>query len=219
MSPTNRNTLGLRGNTRLAGYAALAGVALAAPAVANAAIIYSGPVSIPIFDDSDGLYLNVVNGVFSGFPPAAGWDVNPYSAAPGTFTLWGPTTNTWFTTTGLIAGPYNLPFGTVISGAAAAFFRPGGATDVGPQFTLNSSNNYLGFRFLNESDGLIDFGWMQVQFGATVGARTIIGYAYDNVAGTAIAAGAIPEPSTMALFGVMAAGALGVREWRKRKAA
>ncbi len=29
----------------------------------------------------------------------------------------------------------------------------------------------------------------------------------------------VPEPSTFALLGVMAAGALGVREWRKRKAA
>ena len=32
-------------------------------------------------------------------------------------------------------------------------------------------------------------------------------------------AGAVPEPSTFALLGVMAAGAFGVREWRKRKAA
>lgn len=30
---------------------------------------------------------------------------------------------------------------------------------------------------------------------------------------------AVPEPSTAALLGVMAAGALGLREWRKRKAA
>ena len=29
----------------------------------------------------------------------------------------------------------------------------------------------------------------------------------------------IPEPSTTALLGVMAVGALGVRAWRKRKAA
>ncbi|HJX25616.1 MAG TPA: hypothetical protein VJ252_05630, partial [Chthoniobacterales bacterium] len=65
MSPTNRNTLGLRGNTRLAGYAALAGAALAAPAIpsADANIIWSGPVSINIPSTTSGIYLNVVTGV------------------------------------------------------------------------------------------------------------------------------------------------------------
>ena len=48
--------------------------------------------------------------------------------------------------------------------------------------------------------------------------RTIVEYAYDD-SGVGILAGQIPEPSTFALLGVMAAGALGVREWRKRKAA
>ena len=42
-------------------------------------------------------------------------------------------------------------------------------------------------------------------------------YAYED-SGAGIQAG-VPEPTTMALLGVMAAGALGVRAWRKRKAA
>ena len=222
MSPINQNILGLRVKNRLLGYATVAGAALAAPVVADASIVYSGPVNIVIPDDTDGLYFNVITGVGTGFPGLAGWDLNPYSATPGsTFTLWGPTANTWFNSNGVVTPPgYNLAFGTSISGAAAAFFRPGGTNDLEPEINLNSSNNYLGFRFVNEANGgLIHFGWIQVEFGATIADRAIIGFAYDNVADTAIGAGVVPEPSTMALFSVMAAGALGVRAWRKRKAA
>jgi hypothetical protein len=223
MSPINRNILGLRINNRLVGYATLAGAALAAPAIADASIVYSGPVSIVIPNTADGLYLNVVNGATGTTTGPAGWDINPYSSAPATpnFTLWGPTANTWFNSNGVINPPgYNLAFGTSISGAATAFFRPGGSLDVGPEIHLNSSNNYLGFRFVNEALGnQVQFGWVQIQFGATLADRTIIGYAYENT-GAAIGAGVfVPEPSTMALFSVMAAGALGVRAWRKRKAA
>jgi len=216
------NTLLNRVDTRLAACAACAVATGASMAVttADASIIYSGVVSIPVPNDIDGVYLNVVTGAFAGQPPPTGWDVNPYSAVAGQFNLWGASTQTWFSTSGLITGPYNLTFGTVIGGPASNFFRPGGGTDIGPQMNLNSSNNYLGFQFTNEANGnQIHFGWMQLQFGATAGDRTIIGYAYDDVAQTSIGAGVVPEPSTFALLGVMAAGALGVREWRKRKAA
>ena len=211
------NTLLNRVDTRLAACAVAAGASMAVT-TADASIIYSGVVSIPVPNDIDGVYLNVVTGAFGNTPPA-GYDVNPYSAVAGAFNLWGPTTNTWFSTSGLVTGPYNLTFGTPIGGAATNFFRPGGGTDVGPQMNLNSSNNYLGFQFTNENTGQTDFGWLQLQFGATAGDRTIIGYAYEDVGGTSIGAGVVPEPSTFALLGVMAAGALGVREWRKRKAA
>ena len=48
--------------------------------------------------------------------------------------------------------------------------------------------------------------------------RAIVEYAYENT-GAPILAGAIPEPSTLALLSVMGLGAVGVRAWRKRKAA
>ena len=106
--------------------------------------------------------------------------------------LWGPTTNTWFTTSGAIAGPYNLPVGTSVTGAATAFFRPGGSTDLASQLNLNSSNNYLGFRFTNEAaGGAINFGWLQLQVGATAAVRSIIAYAYED-SGAAIPVGTTP---------------------------
>lgn len=155
---------------------------------AMAALVDSGPVNVVIPDDADGLYFNVVTGAAGGSGGAApGWDINPYSAAAGTFNLWGATTNTWFNPQGVVTGNYNLPAGTVVQGAAAAFFRPGGANDLTAQFTLNSDQNFLGFRFANEANGGANhFGYIQVQFGATIGTRSIIRYVYEDVADTAI---------------------------------
>lgn len=163
-----------------------------ASASSMAAIVYSGPVNIPIPDAIDGVYLNVVTGASSTTSPGpAGWDLNPYSAATGQFNLWGATTQTWFSSGGVVGGPYNLAVGTPVTGAATAFFRPGGATNVGLELNLNSSNNYFGFRFTNESNGLVNFGWMQLQVGANAGIRSIIGYAYED-SGAAIPVGTTP---------------------------
>jgi hypothetical protein len=178
---------------------------------AMAALVDSGPVSIAIPDDADGLYLNVVTGASGGAGGGvAGWDVNPYSATPGTsFNLWGPTTTTWFNPQAVVGGNYNLPGGTVIQGAAAAFFRPGSGTNVGTQVTLNSDQNFLGFRFANEANaGAIHFGYIQVQFGATASTRTIVRYVYDNVADTAVTvpAGVVNTAPTLTYSPTTAAG-------------
>jgi hypothetical protein len=201
---------------RLAAYATLAGVALAAPALvpsADASIVYSGAVNIPITVTVDGVYLNVVTGANS--PTASnvpGWDVNPYGST--NITLFNP----------------GAPAGGVYEGAASAFnLAPGTpVTAAGPYssglygpLNLNSTNNYVGFRFQNEAAGnQTQYGWFQMSIGtsATDPARSIIGYAYED-SGANINVGQVPEPTTTALLGVMAAGALGVRAWRKRKAA
>ena len=154
---------------------------------AMAALVDSGPVNIAIPDTADGIYFNVVTGA-SGTTggSVAGWDVNPYSAIAGQFNLWGPSANTWFNPQAVISGIYNLPGGTVIQGAAAAFFRPG-STNVASQFTLNSNQNYVGFRFVNEANASqVHFGYLQLQFGATAATRSIVRYVYDNVANTAV---------------------------------
>ena len=150
-----------------------------------AALVDSGPVNIAIPDNVNGVYLNVVTGANST-SSLAGYDVNPYSNAAGQFNLWGPTTNTWFNPQGVVGGNYNLPGGTVIQGASTVFFRPG-STNVASQFTLNSNQNYVGFRFVNEANGnQVHFGYLQLQFGATAGTRSIVRYVYDNVANTAV---------------------------------
>jgi hypothetical protein len=154
----------------------------------QAAIVDSGTVNIVIPDTADGLYFNVVTGA-SGTTPAtapAGWDINPYSALAGQWNLWGATANTWFNPQAVITGNYNLPLATVIQGANAAFFRPGGGTNLASQVNLNSNNNYFGFRFTNEAGGTNHFGFIQVQFGATAATRSIVRYVFESTPDTAV---------------------------------
>jgi len=215
-------------NTRLAGYAALAGATLAAPAVAKATIIYSGPISINAPTTTSGVYLNLSSGVFSATPASVpGWDFN----------FWGSTsTNFWannsteanngvvqnFTGGNSATLVDNLPLLTLIDGTWSYSRTNGDETAGLTAFNPNSSNNLIGIRFLNNTTNTLNFGWVRVSLSALNGAqpRAIVEYAYDD-SGAGILAGftGVPEPSTMALFGVMAAGALGVRAWRNRKAA
>lgn len=178
---------------------------------AEAAIVHSGPVSIAVPNNIDGVYMNIATGANAPTPPPAGWDINPYSAAAGTFNLWGANANTWFSAGGVIAGPYKLAAGTVIGGPATNFFRPGGGTNVGLEMALNSSDNLLGFQFLNEAGNTTHNGWIRFAFGATAGDRTIVEYAYEDVAGASIEAGAIPAPGSLALLALGAVGVAGRR--------
>jgi hypothetical protein len=173
------------------------------------------------------VYLNVVTGVFNTNPALApGWDVNPFSStALSFFNPAAPAGGVYvvnFPGGTSATLPDNLPFGTLIS-AANGYGSGGGETTGITAFNLNSSNNLVGFRFTEATlnGGAVAYGWFRISLSGTPAAqpRLIVEYAYENGVGVGINAGAVPEPSTFALLGVMAAGALGVREWRKRKAA
>ena len=227
MSPRNQK-VSLCADGRLAAYATLAGVALAAPAIpsANAVIIWSGPININIPSTTAGVYINFVTGA-TGITPGAvpGWDLNPWGS--GGLFIWGnnaasPNDGVLSNFTGGSSGTLvdNIPVGTIID-SSWTYGRTNGVETTGSTaFVLNSNQNIAGFRFLNEMTGQYDFGWARISLSGTYAGqpRAIVEYAYEN-AGAPIAAGAVPEPSTFALLGVMAAGALGVRAWRKRKAA
>lgn len=216
MSPKN-NKLNTPLDARLAGYATLAGIALTGAALntAEADIVYSGIVNITIPQDIDGVYINFVTGAFGG-PGLAGADFNPYFNN-ATLAFFGPGggggTISATTTSGSAA--IRLNFGDSISPAGT--YNNGQA--VGTAFT-SGGQGYVGLRFLNESTGVINYGWalLNTTNSASGFPATVVSYGFQNN-GTAITAGAIPEPTVTALLGVMAAGALGVRQWRRRKAA
>lgn len=73
---------------------------------------------------------------------------------------------------------------------------------------------FVGFRF--NSGGQTFYGWLQLSVGA--GSINFINAAYQNTAGTAIAAGAIPEPSSLAMLALGAAGIAGLMVNKRRRA-
>src|SRR5262249_23516005 len=100
------------------------------------------------------------------------------------------------------------------------FGRTNGVETTGSTtFNLSSSNNYIGFRFLDETDNVVKFGWAQLSLDATFQGqpRSIIGYAYENSGGSiVVGATAVPEPSSMAW---LSRGGAGVAAYRRRRAA
>jgi hypothetical protein len=196
----------------LAAAGAIGGVA----STVDAAIVYSGPISINIPTSTSGVYVNVVTGVNSTSPASApGWDLNPWSsstlsffnpAAPagGVYVLGGGT--------GTSVG--NLAPNTMIDGSST--YGSGSASTTGSlPFNLNSSQNLVGFRFQNEAMGnATQYGWMRISLSSSLSAqpRAIIEYAYDD-SGAGIPAG-VPAPGSVALLALGAAGLAG----RRRKA-
>ena len=92
-------------------------------------------------------------------------------------------------------------------------FSRGG--DGGGEFVttpLGQREGYVGVQFF-AADGL-HYGWIRVRGGEYNDGR-ILDYAYNTVPGQPIAAGAVPEPSTWALF---ALGAAGFGMFRRRRA-
>jgi MYXO-CTERM domain-containing protein len=157
--------------------------------------------------------MNIVSGATgSSGGGVAGWDINPYTATAGAdsgFHLWGPDTTTWLDYNN--TNTFNLPVGTPI-GPGGSFERPGGGQNLNTQINLNSNNNFFGFEFVNENGGGTHYGFIQVAFGATIGTRSIVAYAYDDVAGAPITTFAVPAPGALALLGL--AGLVGSRRRR-----
>jgi hypothetical protein len=204
---------------RLTAYATLAAATLAAPALpsAHALIIYSGPININIPSTTAGVYLNVVTGVTGASEgQVPGWDVNPWSATA--LNMWA-TVAAGNAYVGSGNNYFNIPIGSFVGSSSS--FTTGNSTTltISPStpLNLNSFQNFIGFRFLNESNGLTNYGWMRISLGATVESqpRAIVEYSYED-SGAGIGVGVIPEPSTVALLGLAAAAALGVRVWRRQ---
>jgi hypothetical protein len=189
--------------------AAAAGAAVVGTAqTAEAGIVWSGAVNLPIALTTNGLYLNVVNGAINepgnttgGSVP--GWDINPYgSTSLIMFNAVAPANPTY------VMG--NIAPGTPISGASV--FGSGTVTNGAP-YNLNSSNNLFGFRFVNESAGnQLQYGWFRVALGASTSTagRAVVEYAYENT-GQPINAGAVPAPGSLALLALGAVGLTGRR--------
>lgn len=101
------------------------------------------------------------------------------------------------------------------------------AGTVGPSFTGsmayasnpnsefdNVTDAYIGLSF--PINAVNHYGWVRVDIDNAAGTFVIKDWAYDDVAGTGITAGAVPEPGALSL---LAAGSVGVTMMRRRKQA
>ncbi len=204
---------------RVARHIAMAAATVAA-GTASADIIWSGYVNLNIPSTTNGLYLNFANGAYNETGGAGstvpGWDVNPYSSANLTF--YGGSAQTavggpQYVRASGTSGVSNLAPGYVIDGSVT--WATGSAQTTGANaFVFNSDQNLVGFRFFNEASGTIHYGWMRISLSGTLQAqpRTLVEYAYESNALTAIAAGVVPAPGAIALLGF--AGVAGSRRRR-----
>jgi MYXO-CTERM domain-containing protein len=187
---------------------------------ANAAVVYSGVINFVCAVDIDGCYINVETNTLSNGPGGGvpGWDVNPYSTSGG-MNFFNSTGGGQMRRPGVTTGTAgNLAVGNVV-GAAGSFNTSTGnvygttaATGLlgGWQY---SAENIIGFRFVAAA-GTTHYGWMRFLMGAagssgTSMTRTLVDYAWEDVAGQSIVA---PAPGALALLGV--AGLAGTRRRR-----
>lgn len=214
--------------SRMLGAVAALGAATVATQ-ADAAIVYvdlsSAPITVP--NNIDGVYLNFATGLSSTTGAAnAGWDFNPYASATNTLSFFSNATAATLSQyvgsgTGTTGVPTRLTLGMLIDGSQT--FAAAGVASGANAFRTTTGVGYVGVRFINETTGATNFGWVALNItsaGGLPGAQ-ILGYAYENT-GLGITAGntgVVPEPTTVVSLGMLAAGALGLRQWRRRKAA
>ncbi|MEY3251854.1 MAG: hypothetical protein RL227_827 [Pseudomonadota bacterium] len=187
--------------------------ALFAAATAHAAVVSSGPVNLAVPLSVNGLYLNVLTGANNLPPPGSagttvpGWDINPYGTSGLSFFSAAPAGSSGYA--GNLGVISNLAPGSLVGPAST--FITAISTPTALTWNLNSSNNFVGFRFLNEGGGTVHYGYFQLAIGANTLDRTLVSYAFESTPLTAIAV--VPEPGTYAL---MSLGLLAVVAARRR---
>lgn len=191
--------------------AIVAGVSTFTATKAGAAVVYSGVVNSPIQPSSvnGGVYFDFeLPGTITQGSRFDTWDVNPYESG----TKFYINSNTSMVATG--TGATNLLAGTVIGPDSIYNAVSDRVLTVTP---TESDHLYLGFKFNSNNPGggpMVMYGWAQLKLNAGAPGN-LVSFAYDD-SGAPIAAGVVPEPSSL---GLLALGSLGLSQWRRRRTA
>ena len=113
-------------------------------------------------------------------------------------------------------GAAQSTLGSRYSYGAAGVFYYGGFAAGGPNGSVPPGTfAYAGFRF-NAADG-VHYGWVRLAVSAgLIDFANPIAAAYESAPGVGITAGAVPEPGTLSLLALGAAGVLGAVVKRRR---
>ena len=182
---------------------ALASIVGVASSTSMAAIVDSGPVSLPVPATLAGLYLNLVTGV-TGTSPVAGWDFNPY-AGSGNLAFFASTSVANTCAVLASAGLATVLAPGDVVGPAGTFATSAGTA--GTAFRATGTE-YVGIRFNNEATSTTTYGYVQIQTTAATGfPATILRYVYDDTGAAITVAG--PPPLLLGVVSRKVHGAAG----------
>lgn len=196
--------------------AATAALLMSAGSAHAAIVSFSTPINVP--NTVEGVYVNLATGASntnSTFLP--GWDFNAYSSGGALAFFWLSPGSSPGGVVASSAGPYlDLAPGAVISSASS--FSQNAQPPASAAFRTTGTHT-LGLRFLNESTGAINYGYLTLQTTGTSGfPATITGWSFDNTGSAITVAGAtsaVPEPATWAMM-VVGFGAIAATLRRRR---
>lgn len=172
-------------------------VLLAAPA--HAAFVYfspATPIAIPA-DGTTGYYMDVTTGNFGPVGTIANPSVGWYTTFSGPLPMlhFGVPSGTGSGYQGAsLNSPLNLAPGTII-GPSSSFYNGTGLNAAFHQ----SGTEIAGFKFVNPTTGITNYGWMEVMTTSGGGyPAAVVDWGYDD-AGASVQAGinSIPEPASL----------------------